>query len=360
MHSEFMSLLERLEFQASACRKLGSPLYAALLTKVAADVRAGGPCAEVLAGYENPTAGAAIPLRLLAGVHSLVLTGRAPDLANHYPSAGGTAAKPDAAWPAFRAAVAAEPAWIRDYLSRPPQTNEVGRAVPLLAGLLAAVNAFPLPVRLLELGSSAGLNLRADRFRWSTDEIAWGPADSPVQITEAWRGAPPGWLIDAVGRHPEVTVVERRGCDLFPIDPLSASGALALRSYVWPDQPERAARLNGALKLAAQIPADVVTMRAEDFLTGIELHPGTLTVVWHSIMRQYLNDDQWSRVMAGLDRLATLATADAAFAYVSFDSAEPESPCLLTVRLGADAPTVLARARPHGIPAHKPAPTAVH
>lgn len=353
MHSKDMSLVTRLERQALACSQLGSHLYAALLTAAAADVRAGGPCAEVLAGYENAPRNSAIALRLLAGVHSLVLCGRAPELAAHYPSAGGDAGRPEAAWLAFRSVVAAEQDWIRDWLTRPPQTNEVARSAPLLAGLLAAVDAIPLPVRLLELGSSAGLNLRADRFRWTAGEVAWGPVDSPVVIEDAWPDGVPGWLAAAVRRHPEVTVVERLGCDPNPLDPLSEPGSLALRSYLWPDQTYRAARLQGALLLAGRIPAEVVAIGADDFLAGLELRPGTLTVVWHSVMRQYLTDAQRSRMQAELDRLAAGSTPDAGFAHISFEplgTPDDSQGFPITIRIGAGPVTSLGKAMPHGIP----------
>jgi hypothetical protein len=68
------------EVQADGCAKLGSPLYAALLTWAAADIRAGGPCAAAIAGYEDAPGPDAIALRLLGGVHALVLTGRPASL----------------------------------------------------------------------------------------------------------------------------------------------------------------------------------------------------------------------------------------------------------------------------------------
>ncbi|MFD0528449.1 DUF2332 family protein [Kitasatospora arboriphila] len=75
------------EQQAVACAELGSPLYAALLHAAAADVREGGPCAAAVAYHEDDAGPQAVALRLLGGVHALVLTGRAPELAAHYPSA---------------------------------------------------------------------------------------------------------------------------------------------------------------------------------------------------------------------------------------------------------------------------------
>ncbi|MFF0489032.1 DUF2332 domain-containing protein [Nocardia sp. NPDC004068] len=346
-----MSLASYCRSQARACAVLGSPRYAALLTEVARDVESGGPCAAALAGYADAAFDAAIPLRFMAAVHGLALSGRAPELAAHYAAAD---VPEDVVWQAFRDAVAAWPEWIADWLTRPPQTNEVGRAVPLLAGLLAAVDATPLPIRLFELGSSAGLNLRADHFHWAAGDLAWGPADSPVAFDNAWRGDVPEWLRGAAERHPRVEIVERAGCDPSPLDPRSPRDALALRAYVWPDQPARLARLDGALRLAQRIPVRVERSGAADFLAETTTAPGTLTIVWHSVMRQYVPADEWSLVRTHLDRLAAASTPDAAFAHIAFEptgTAEDRDGFRLTVRLGAADPRILAHAAPHGIPA---------
>ena len=54
---------------------------------------------------------------------------------------------------------------LRAWLGHPPQTNEVGRAAALLGGLRHVAAEAQLPIRLIEVGASAGLNLRADHFR---------------------------------------------------------------------------------------------------------------------------------------------------------------------------------------------------
>ena len=344
------------EWQAKGCA--ASPLYQALLSRAADDIRAGGPCADAIAGYEDAPGPDGIALRLAGGVHALVLTGRAPELAGYYPSAGGRYhdGSADACWAAFRAVVAAELPWVRDWMTRPPQTNEVGRSVLLLAGLLYATEADPLPVRLFELGSSAGLNLRPDLFRYTADGgYAWGPADSPVQLADSWTGGAPSWLVEAAAARPELAVVERRGCDLSPIDATSEAGALALRAYVWPDQVDRQARLAGALRLAAELPAVVEPVGAADFLAGVELRPGTLTVVWHSVMRQYVPRAEWARAQAEIERLAAASTPEARFAHISFEPERVGERFHFQLIVTGGGPggerRVLAESHGHGLPA---------
>ncbi|MFR9675646.1 DUF2332 domain-containing protein [Streptomyces sp. TR06-5] len=349
-------LVRMIDFQAEACGELGSALYEALLTRVARDVREGGVCARALEGYEQAPGPDAVALRLMGGVHALVLSGRAPALARHYPSAGGVfdPARVEAVWAAFRSALAADMAEVREWMTRPPQTNEVGRANLLLAGTLHAAARRPMPVRLFEIGSSAGLNLRADRFRLSAPGLSWGAPDAPVHLGDGWRAPVPDWLLTAARRTPDLRVVERAGCDPDPIDPRSPEGALALRAYVWPDQEARRERLEGALRLACRVPAPVSRAGAADFLADVRLLPGTLTVVWHSVVRQYVPAADWARVEEELTRLGEAAGPDAGFAHVAFEPRRVADtrPFRLSVRVDGGHEEMLAEAHPHGLPAH--------
>src|SRR6185503_11846642 len=90
-----------LRLQADGCRRLGSPFYDTLLQHAADDVAAGGPIADVFAGYPHEPILSAMALRLMGAVHRLVLEGRAPTLTAHYPSAGGDG-DGARAWPVFR------------------------------------------------------------------------------------------------------------------------------------------------------------------------------------------------------------------------------------------------------------------
>jgi len=78
-------MIDQIRWQAEACRELGSPLYAGLIHGVADDVLAGGAAATLLAGHETDPGASALALRLMGGVHRLVLQRRAPALALTYP-----------------------------------------------------------------------------------------------------------------------------------------------------------------------------------------------------------------------------------------------------------------------------------
>ena len=274
--------------QADACQAMGSPLYGHLLARAGEDAAAGGPVAALLAAHVTAGRSDALALRFLAAVHRLVLTGRAPQLAEYYPSAGGRR-PPSGAWPPLRALLAARGDELAQLIPLPCQTNEVGRCAALAWGLLDVARA-GLPLRLLEVGSSGGLLLRWDHYRYGTAGVTVGPADSPVDLSGLWAEVPPA-LSD--GGSGEVRVVERRGCDPHPVDPTAAAGRLALRSSVWPDQRERFERLEGALRVAGRVPATVDRAPVEEWLPPQLAGPveGVVTVVFHSVVEEYLDAD---------------------------------------------------------------------
>ncbi len=336
---------ELLRWQGAACRELGSPLYGDLLEHAADDLLAGGPTADVLAGHFDDRLSTVLPLRMLGGAHALALSGDAPDLAAYYPSAGGAVdSEPGSphAWAALRRTLAEHADEIRSWLGRPPQTNEVGRAAALLGALRYIAAEAELPVRLVEVGASAGLNLRADHFCVPGESGSYGDPASPVVLTGGWVGdAPP---------EARIEVVERTGGDLAPIDPLTPEGGLILTAYVWPDQADRLARLRGALTVAEHVPADLRREPAASTLARTELAGGTWTVLWHSIFRQYLTEAERAELADAVSALGASASPSARFGYVYLEQSRAGGcPVTLTTWPGGQR-RILGSAPAHGLP----------
>jgi hypothetical protein len=194
----------------------------------------------------------------------------------------------------------------------------------------------------VEVGASAGLNLRADRFCVPGDSGRYGDPDSPVSLSHGWQSAVP-----PAGR---LEVISRTGGDLAPIDPASPQGRLTLTAYVWPDQADRLARLRGAFAVAEQVPAELRAESATQTLARTELAEGTWTVLWHSIFRQYLNEAQRTELADGVATLGSAATPTARFAYLYLEQSRAGGcPVTLTTWPGGRS-EVLGSASPHGIP----------
>lgn len=339
-------LLHTLRAQGRFCARSGSPMYGELFELVAVDVESGGVFATILSGHEEDPARLAVPLRLLGGLHRLVLDGRAPLLRRWYPSTGGSW-DAEAAWPEIEGVAAEHADALRAALRQPPQTNEVGRSAALIGGLLRANNESGFPIRLFEIGSSAGLNLRADHYRYRFADGQWGPGDSPVTIEDAWRGTLP----------PDggVRIVERHGFDIAPIDVTAADGELTVLSFVWPDQTARLERLRGAVEVARRVPARLQRLSAADAVAGLALAAGALTVLWHSITWQYLTHEERDAVRARVRALGEQADDRSPFVHLTLEPARdaPDASIRFLVRArrwpGGEL-EILGECHPHGPP----------
>jgi len=328
--------------QAAWCGRLGSPLYAHLCERLAGDALEGGPTARVLRGCEGDPPGSALALRLLGAVHRLALEGAAPALAVFYPSAGGDTGRGDP-WPAFRAVLEDQEETVARGVRRPVQTNEVGRCAALLGGFLVVAATTGLPLALLEIGASGGLNLRWDRFRYDAGGVTWGDPVSACRIACAFSGPLPP--------RQRVQVAVRQGCDRHPIDAASAEGALTLQSYLWPDQSDRSALLRAAIEVSRRVPATVDAADAASWVARRLASPasGVATVVYHSIVWQYLSRDERAAVAETLRTAGARATPDTPLAWLRLEPAGPEGPYelrLMTWPGGRERR--LAESSPHG------------
>jgi hypothetical protein len=326
--------------QADGCAGLGSALYAELLGWAADEVQQEGAVFGVLSGHEDDPEPSALALRLMGAVHRLVLRGDAPSLAAHYPSAGGQPRDPV---PAFRTTLRDHAEELRALVDEPVQTNEPARCAALLGGFLEVARATRLPLRLLEVGASAGLNLHFDRYRYDLGGRMWGAPESPVLLRARLTGRPP--LAE------RVSVASRQGCDARPVDPASEHGRLTLACYVWADQLERLARLRAACDLAARFPAAVEQASAPDWVEDriAEPAPGVATVVFHSIVIQYLDDAEGERLAGAVRSAGERANRSAPVAWLRMEPADRLTDVHVTVWPGGEE-RHLARAGYHGDP----------
>jgi hypothetical protein len=209
-------------------------MYAALASRLADDSRVAALAPDLRWDF---------PLRLLGGMHYLVLGGEASwddvdaMLEEHAP---------------FLARFAAE---------QPVQTNEVARSAALLRGLAAVGRR---RIDLLELGTSAGLLLYLDRYGYD---------------------------------HDGFDIVRRRGIDLNPIDVTTDEGARLLEAFVWPDQTERIARLRAAIEIVREDPPELI---AGDYVELVSELVEEDTVVMSCVTTTYLPDERYAELVEKL------------------------------------------------------------
>ena len=278
-------------------RSVRSPLYTRLMRAAADDIDAGGVVARLFTGISAPP-GSVPQLRLMGALHYLVLAGRAPTLAAFYPSAGGDQPV-DAVWTVAEAVMEERFDEVRERLRRTVQTNEPGRSAVLFAGLLWLTDRHRRPIRLLEVGASAGLNLLADHYSYAVDGHELGDPDSPLRFVEPWMPPPP---IELERTASALHIEARAGCDLSPLDPTDPDDQLTLLSYIWPDELHRIDRMRAALSVAALDPAPVAAAPASEWLRGAlaAARDDELTVIWHSVMRQYVEPEEWAAIERAL------------------------------------------------------------
>jgi hypothetical protein len=186
------------------------------------------------------------PPVILAALHDLALAGRAPALAAAYAAGDGDAAARAAIDTLLRrtdsvVAIAAR---------RQTRADETGRCAVLYPALAeAARRTGAHAVGLIDVGCSAGLDLNVDRVGITySDGRSLGDRFSPVQMSASVVGSRP------VPTRAMPEVVARVGIDVDPVDVTYADDARWLRACLPPDQPERVARLDAEMALAATAP----------------------------------------------------------------------------------------------------------
>jgi len=282
--------------QSGFCQEFGSPLTALILENLACDVDSDGITARIIAGWSLPPTASALSLRLAGAFNHLVITGQAPELARFYPP--NPWPEDTATFNRILLATAARQApVIRDFLHHVVQTNETRRSIALMAGFLEVVRRTGLPLHLLEIGASGGLNQMWHQFFYELGtDYTWGNSESSVRLSCDWTGDPPPLYI-----RPQVRY--SRGCDIAPIDIHNDEEVRRIRSYIWPDQLDRLERFGAALDLARRTDVRVDKADAADWLENeLERRPGdAVCIVFHSIMWQYLPAATQRRITARLE-----------------------------------------------------------
>ena len=328
--------------QIAYCRANDAPLTARIVAAIAAqldDPDAGAFIARIR-DWPGAALADALPLRSAGALHALHLAGTAPELAPIY-----------AGEPADDAAIVAAMLQrhgddLLPWLDGPPQTNEAGRSSGFIAAMLwLAEQGLPPRFECLEIGSSAGINLMIDRYRYDLGGVTVGPEDAAMRFAPEWRGPPPP--------DRAIAFAGLRGCDVAPVDLTDPEQALRLKAYIWPDHAVRFARLEAAIAAAKARAPDLVRQNAADFVEAQLSLPqaeGTTRLIMHSIVWQYLPEDQQRRITAAMEAYGRQATAARSLAWIALEADRTLMNHGLRVRHwpGGGEPQLLPSAHAHG------------
>lgn len=190
---------------------------------------------------------------------------------------------------AVKAALGPDRRYLWDSLAnRHVQTNDPTRAIAWIwPAALGAAHEPRRPIVLYEVGSSAGLNLVADRLPavWTRSD------DGPLTL------------------DPLPPIAARTGFDLRPIDALDEEGARWLRASIWPGQSERGERLEAAIAAfraladaGAAPPIERSSAAAIPARLPVLDDSGPRAIAFQAIVRDYLSEVELRRYETGMRR----------------------------------------------------------
>ncbi|GCE23511.1 DUF2332 domain-containing protein [Dictyobacter kobayashii] len=317
-----------------------SPLYTVLARNIAAD-----PDMLMLARFARPDQ--PVANLFLAAVHYLLLSGIQHPLAAFYPSLTTLPEISIGVYPVFRNFCREHTEQIIDIISsRGVQTNEVCRCACLLPMFeIAAQLGRKRPLAIIEIGTSAGLNLLWDQYSYRySDVFSSGTRTSALQLDCDLQGSriPP-----FPAELPNVTL--RVGLDLHPINISDPDAVLWLRALIWPEHSERVVRLQRALEIARQQRPLIMAGDALKLLPVImtNVPADTTLCVFHSFTLNQFSDEGRKQ----LSNILVNASKSREIFRISYESqSESEDPVLeLYLYLQSlETKQVLARASAHG------------
>lgn len=337
-----MTLSKAFREQSQTCSSMGSPFMGQLLGILAEHWPENSDLGQKFARFEGDIgpAGHSLPLRIAGGLHALVLSNAAPDLAALYPPA----ITPDLTLQAeVLNALQTHEAFLLAWTDSAPQTNEVRRSAALIAGAHVALQHFDLPLHLSELGASGGLNLMWDHYALDAGGTVFGPPNPTITFAPNWTGPPPP--------PANPMIAQRAGVDLNPLDPKDPEHLLRLTAFLWPDQPERLTMTRAAATIAD---ADITRGDAIDWLEPrLKAAPtGHLHLIQHTVAWQYFPLEAQERGRALIEAAGAQATDARPLAWLSMETDGDATGAIgaaLTLRLWpGDITLPLGRADFHG------------
>jgi len=244
---------------------------------------------------------------ILATLHLAALRGH-PELGPLYESArNGQLDDPDGAARVVLKVVHGAPELVRGELSRSTQTNEPGRSAVIQAVVGDLVAGDSVPINVIDVGTSAGINLCFDQF-----PVRQRDDGNPLTLVCEDR-------TPTDRRSPLPRVIARVGIDPHPLDLERRDDRLWLKACLWPEERRRHERFDAIVLARPSWPAATVLKgraleRLDDALALAD--PAAMTVVMDTWAAFYFTPPERRDYFAKLSQSCLVDNV----AWISIDS----------------------------------------
>ncbi|WP_027407768.1 DUF2332 domain-containing protein [Anoxybacteroides tepidamans] len=281
-------------FAVRECRG-SSDLYEQLSLAIAQDE-------ELLRLASAARSGQPVPNLLFGAVHYLLSKGYDHELREFYASLTKAPRAPQQAFPHFRDFCFLYRDEITVLLTEKlVQTNEVRRCGYLYPSFCWIYRLAKKPLSLIEIGTSAGLQLAWDRYKYSYgSHKTYGNPHSSVFIASEIRGGHMPYLL---AESPPVA--ERIGIDLHVNDLQNEEDQLWMQALIWPEHTERRELFQKAAQCLQDVP---VRLHEGD---GIALLPSiaaavpsdTALCIFHTHVANQMPEDAKRKLLEHIDAI---------------------------------------------------------
>lgn len=285
------------QFAEYECKD-SSELYKFLSLNVSEDDEMLELCSEIPNGQP-------VPNLLLGAVHYLLLKGKEHRLTEYYPSMIKQARNIDAETFVYfkEFCLAHREELITVFKTKLVQTNEVRRCgylYPIFSYIYSKVEK---PLALIEIGTSAGLQLLWDKFSYSYGaDVTYGDEDSSVQIISECKGehSPP-----FLPKSPPV--ISKVGVDLHINDLRNAEDYLWLKSLIWPEHQERLKLFERAVHCFKENPVELIEGDGVTLLSGlVETIPkDSVICIFHTHVANQMAEDIKHELKEKINRIGS-------------------------------------------------------
>lgn len=280
------------KFAERECKD-SSALYYALSHEISKDE-------ALLKVAEQVANGQPAPNLLFAAAHYLLRKKPTHSLARYYASICETPHDPSVAYQDFKRFVSDNESEIVKILKeRLVQTNEVRRSAYLFPCILTVADYFNgQTMALIEVGTSAGLNLLCDRYFYTYNEKDnAGDPTSDVHIKTDSTGVSP----NIRGAFPPIS--HRIGLDLNIVDLNEADQIEWLKSLVWPEHHERRDLLEKATR---SFRGDELDLRVGDGFAMLdeierEIPDTSVLCIYHTHVANQISQEAKNRLLKFVD-----------------------------------------------------------